>query len=82
MSYSSNRVSRIRIAVAMAAVALTGACNEKSEPSRITAPTAASRVAEIPRALRPHSRGIEDVFLKLEQTIPGFGVLSQMRKAT
>jgi len=58
--------------VALCSVAVVvGACKDLSEP---TAPRAAvANTTEIPRALQAHSRGIEDVFLKIEQTVPGFG---------
>ena len=57
--------------IALAAATILGACTQPGEPT--VSPQSAAQAARVPRALRPHGRGIEDVFLRLERTVPGFG---------
>jgi hypothetical protein len=72
VSYSSNDVSRMLLGAALAAMAMTSACTDQTAPSR--SPGAASHAASAnPRGPRVRGRGIEDVFLDIEDTIPGFG---------
>ena len=68
MLVSFIRVPRNFLGIAAAAAALMACVDEPSGPR----PTV-SQFTAIPPALAAHSRGVEDVFLRFEQTIPGFG---------